>query len=457
MTLFDFCKNATVAFFAYLMYLKIFKEPRILPLKRILLICGYTLLPALVLTLASSYVAEPLNTIIIISILSALTSIIGKSNYKQNSFYWGFSYVVSHILYFTSTVISGIIFVILLGVQEVSIWALILVSVIEAIFVFVIYKVKFKIAINYNKNVASAGTAISGIALIIYSVLREEIRLSNRQNILLFAGIILCGLGLYWWIKKESVTTHNEKLQEVKDFRHQAEMARLDTLRLELEKALHTENKKLPAYQEVLEQLVTHVDNRAVRQKSIDILKEFRASTMAEFSKELTWEAGRTELPSTGIALVDVIFDYYRGIAEKNGIDFELTIDGAFTGITEIITQTQLETLVSNLLDNAIIAIRKSGVADGRIASRLWSGGLSVEDNGAAFSESALMDLERCNKTLIPDEANGGGIGFVTIFEITNECAASVEIIEDNRIKSVTVRFDGENRFVTAQNKQKQE
>jgi signal transduction histidine kinase len=197
-----------------------------------------------------------------------------------------------------------------------------------------------------------------------------------------------------------------------------------------------------------LEDLVAQLENQSAKQKAVNILREFNESALVEFSKEITWEVNRAELPSTGMTLIDVDIDYYRGLAEKHGIDFELTIDGDVRKITGDITQFQLETLVTNMLDNAIIAVRKSDVANGRIAIHLWERELTVEDNGEAFSESVLADLSRCRETLIPDEENGGGIGFVTMFEITNECRASVEVMQGKGIKSVTVRFDGQNLLV---------
>ena len=66
----------------------------------------------------------------------------------------------------------------------------------------------------------------------------------------------------------------------------------------------------------------------------------------------------------------------------------------------------------------------------------------------AAFDESLLDDLERCKEMLTPNREGGGvGLGWVTILEIANECDASVEVVESDGVKSVTVRFDAEGRI----------
>jgi signal transduction histidine kinase len=394
------------------------------------------------------YVVEPLNSIIAIVVFSFVSAIIEMHKFKQMCFYFATSYAVSHILYIVSTAIASLIFVFALGVRGENIWLLSSIFAINVSFMLIICTAKFRIAVAYSKNIASAGTAIVGVVLILYGILRDD-RTTTMDFLLPFSGVILCGLGLYWWIKKESIDTLKEKQSEKQNARLQTAIDHSSKVCLSLEKALHTSSKKLPAYQGVVESLIAQIENPTVRQKALNTLREVNTSALAEFSQEITWEVEKVAFPTTEIALVDAIIDFYRRRAILHGIDFELNIDGDVRKITEIILQSQLETLVSNLLDNAIIAVRKSGVDNGRITARLWESGLSVEDNGESFRESVLADLPRCRETLIPDEESGGGIGLVTMFEITNECRASVEITESNGIKSVTVRFDSENRLVT--------
>jgi hypothetical protein len=178
------------------MYKKATNKSEVSLIKTIIVICGYVAFPALGLAWLSQHITEPFNSIIIVIGLSVVFSVIRKSNLKHNIFYLGISYAVSHILYLVSTFISTVALVILFDIKSENIWLLFIVFVLNAVFTLIIYKMKFKIAINYNNNIASAGTAIAGIALIIYSVFRVEGRLQNEHLALLFAGIILCGLGL---------------------------------------------------------------------------------------------------------------------------------------------------------------------------------------------------------------------------------------------------------------------
>jgi signal transduction histidine kinase len=440
METFDLFKTTLIALFAYLSYKKLTGRKN-----KTIAVCGYVVFPAFVLAWSSPYVVQPLNSIVVIISLSITIAVIEKQKFKHCFFYFGISYAVSYVLYTISNFISSVILVILFSRHGVDIWFILFIFAFKSLFMFLIYQVKFKTAIN--ANITNAGTTTVGIVLILYGILRDD-RTTTMDFLLPFSGIILCGLGLYWWIKKESVDTLKEKQNEKQNAKLQAAIDHSSKVCLSLEKALHTSSKKLPAYQGAVENLIAQIENPTVRQKALNTLREVNTSALAEFSQEITWEVEKTAFPTTEIALVDAIIDFYRRRAILHGIDFELSIDGDIRKITEIILQSQLETLLSNLLDNAIIAVKRSGTSDGRITARLWESGLSVEDNGEPFRESVLADLPRCKETLIPDEESGGGIGFATMFEITNECRASLEITESNGIKSVTVRFDGENRIV---------
>ena len=447
MNFFLFFKTVLLVFFSYMVYRRIIDKKPIL--SKPIIFGTYIAFPALTLFLLSAYVIEPLNAVITVIAHGFLASMIEKNEFRRKVFYFGISCAVSYIPFLISTAISSFIMTFIFGIEGLNIWLMILIFAIESIFMLAIYRIKFKTTIDFNRNITSAGTAIAGIVLVVYGIMRNDNE-TTTDFFLQISGIILCALGLYWWVKKESVDTYNEKLKDSKISKQQEEIWTLNDIRLELEKALHTDSKKLPAYQEAVENLIIQTDNQSVRKKAIRILNEFNA-VRVEFSKEITWEV-KDELPSTGMALLDAIFRYYiryySGIAAKNGIDFELMIDGNINQIIKIITQSQLETLVSNLLDNAVIAVKKSEISNGKIIARLWADGLSIKDNGISFSDSVIADLARCKETLVPDEESGGGIGFVTIFEITNGCSASVEIAKNNEKKSVVVRFDGNNQLV---------
>ena len=76
----------------------------------------------------------------------------------------------------------------------------------------------------------------------------------------------------------------------------------------------------------------------------------------------------------------------------------------------------------------------------------------TVFDSGIPFESATLMRLGKERVTTHAD-TGGSGIGFMTTFETMKACGASLIINEKppnerDYTKSVTVRFNGENRYL---------
>ncbi|MCL2071167.1 MAG: ATP-binding protein [Oscillospiraceae bacterium] len=444
MTFLDFVKTAYISVFAYLLYVRLEKSRGGVSFPRKgIAICGCVIIS--VFLLAWLEFIEPINSMLVIAILGLLISLAEKSSFRQNVFFLALSYGASYVLYSVSTFISSA-FLIIFGERDVDIWFMLLHLAIETAFILILFNIKFKIIIKYNNSLSSAGVAIAGVVLIIYGVIREE-ELSHLGLALLLSGIVLCGLGLYWWLKKESITNYNEKSQKLINARQQAEIAELNDICLELEKVRHTDNKKLPAYREAVVQAIATGDKEA----KIALYEGLKAAEMA------TVMDYTPQLPTVGILLVDIVLDFNKQRCSRNGIELRMEKSGCFGEIVEFVPQSQLETIIVNLLDNAFeshgkrgddLSARQAGGGEKCIVVRFSHDRITVEDNGAAFSDSVLADMERCKESLTPNRGEGVGLGYVTMFEITNECRASVVISQKDGVKSVTVRFDGENRLL---------
>ena len=422
-----------MTFFAYMVYRRITDKKPTLP--KLIIVFLYIILPALTLFFLSAYVIEPLNAVITIIAHGFLASIIEKVEFKRKVFYFGISCGVSYVLYIISSALASSLMVFILGIIGESIWLLISIIAIESVFMLIIYKTRLVKPIKHNKNLTSAGTAIAGITLIIYSVLRMENRLSNEQVLLLIVGIMFCGLGIYWWVKKENITDYNESVHKLKISRQQAEILTLSDIQLELEKLLHTDSKKLILYREMVE-LAMNSDNQHEKEEISKALEKAQIRMAAD--------SVDGDVQPTGLTMVDTILRSNNNRCQKCGIKF----NSLGVNIPAVITESQFETLVTNMFDNAINSHKHRETREKYITSFLGSDSLTVEDNGATFSESVLADLERCKETLTPNRGDGVGIGFVTIFEIVNEYSASVEVTQNNEKKSITIRFDGENRLM---------
>ena len=442
MNFFDLYKTSSIAFFAYLTYLLIIDCRKRHTLRESAVnVCLYVIAPSLIMVQLSLYIVEPLTSIIVVIVLSILKSRIEKGKLSDVAFYFGVSYALSHALYLVSAFVSSVLFVVLFNVLELNIYAAMTIFVFETIFIIIARRKKLRFTPKH-KSIAGIGMMLSGVILFITGVFYAGRPISDNSLTLLLSAIILCGFGLYRWLKRESITAFNMKAQELVNEKLQEEIAELTSIRLDLEKTLHNKNKKLPAYREAVERAITAGDT----QTKVKVLKALYEATTTETGAALS---------SHTLLLLNVIFDYYKGRCSQKGIRFSHSYDGA-SKITEIIAQSQLETLVTNLVDNAIKSFSGSNAdGDKYIIVRLWSVGLSIEDNGAAFNESFLDDLARCKEMLTPNREGGGvGLGWVSIFEIANACDASVEVVESDGVKSVTMRFDGKGRIVVSRSRE---
>jgi signal transduction histidine kinase len=326
-------------------------------------------------------------------------------------------------------------------INDVDTRILILALVFEIIFISIIYRINFKIMMEKRKGVGGVGIALSGIALVIYTLFREE-GLSVKASALLLIGVILCTLGLLCWVKRESLSSYSEKFHLKINSKLRAENEQLNEVRLYLEKIVHNDSKKLPVYQGVVESLVENTENPAMREKALRVLaqiKDTRKEYFERISKELR---EKKVLLTTGLEFLDAVFKHYQKICAVKDIDFDLIIRGT----PSIIKQVELETLVVNLLENAIIACEHNSQVYKSIVVNLSDGGISVIDNGIAFEKETLEFLGKQRVTTHTD-SGGSGLGFLTIFEIARTCKASIVITETGEYKSVALKFDGKDEY----------
>ena len=123
--------------------------------------------------------------------------------------------------------------------------------------------------------------------------------------------------------------------------------------------------------------------------------------------------------------------------------------------VNNLITQTDLETLLCDHIKDAIIAINFGEDIKGKILVTITMNDdiyeISIMDNGVDFEVDTLAKLGLERVTTHKD-TGGKGIGFMTTFETLKKSNASLIITEYKTktpfSKSITFRFDGLNIFI---------
>ncbi|MCL1832351.1 MAG: hypothetical protein FWG45_05500 [Oscillospiraceae bacterium] len=166
---------------------------------------------------------------------------------------------------------------------------------------------------------------------------------------------------------------------------------------------------------------------------------------------------GKTALPKTNVPAIDNLFGYYARQFKDENITFNLMTNGSIKYMVEnVVEQGELETLIVNHLNDAKKAVN---VGDGTFRSITAVIGIkdnhyefAVLDSGIPFEVDTLVRLGAERVTTYA-ESGGSGIGFETTFETLRKHNASLIINEQEQSnvdysKSVTICFDGKNRYI---------
>ncbi len=303
------------------------------------------------------------------------------------------------------------------------------------------------------------------------------------------AGITLCyivlGIFVFFWIFSRTTREYHDRvrareMQTLSDNLHRQmdENDRLSSL-------LHRDNKLLLGMQlavgEVLEGLSTYANTAAdsgsanvhfpeagetvpgvlpVASKSPSPFLTELASRAAALRTELDglaaersgtvkrYELETLPLPKIGIPSADTQLAYMQKRAAGEGIFLNVSSDGTVKQfVPEQLEETELVTLLADLLENALHATTAAGGDRIFLYLGLRDGifGIEVSDTGVPFPESVIKAYGKRRKTTRKDEG-GTGIGLMTIHDILKKHGGSfhVETLPENAPykKTLSLRFD---------------
>jgi len=227
------------------------------------------------------------------------------------------------------------------------------------------------------------------------------------------------------------------------------QIKRLEKQRDGLYKVCHTIGARISA----MEMAVAHFDDFAGEE--VASVKTDLSELSRKFSNDLQKVVPPSILPKTGIRVMDNIFKYFHAQCVIQKINFQITLLEPANKIPPIVTPDELCELTINLVDNAMKAIkngdkpmRSINVHIGNLRGNFI---LSVMDSGEDFTPNILMKLGTERVTTSCDnegsDSDGGGFGYMSIFETLATHKASITIYElppsnEGLSKSVTISFD---------------
>lgn len=261
--------------------------------------------------------------------------------------------------------------------------------------------------------------------------------------------LILLFLLLYWWnyhltqTYKKYIKRNELSSLEILLSKKDTEIEYLKTENDKLSRLIHKDNKMLPALTLAVQDFLQKANNLSSSeleqlgsslQTQLTLLYEDRLAIMNSYEQDLF------PLPSTDFASVNGVLMFMRKKAADAGIEFQLLLSHPLTAaIPSSIPEKDFSHLLSDLLDNAIIAAKSS--PSGRIQihmgmfDKIYT--LKVTNTGNSFPIEVLQDLG-INKHTTHKDSGGSGIGLMDIWKIKEDCSATLLIDEITASSSET-------------------
>lgn len=332
---------------------------------------------------------------------------------------------ISYVLFTASLILSSPITYLLfsIGLSDYSIASLILplIGILQNVLVHFLFKIKrlrdgipYLASICSNKIIFYIGTLL----LLFSSFFFTNTTLNPVFDQLLISFIFaLGGIIWLWWqksIQTDYINKNNFQQIDILESKLQERDAELERL----SKIIHKDNKLLAALELSTRELLT----ATASEKAQSLLQELN-----RFSKERSealhaYESGSAALPETRLFSVDTMIRYLHQRALKHKIEFQLNLEGELAGITDVICEQDLCTIIADLGENAIIATRESEIKNIRLSMERKPDGYALYfyDSGEPFAKEVLENLGKKRYTTHA-ETGGSGIGLMTTSELVTK------------------------------------
>lgn len=337
---------------------------------------------------------------------------------------------------------------------------LLIAIVLESLFLYKFFKLKrFKDGITFLKDsniidvVGILSIIFGGLSFIIYSLLGNYVEKVNEYLVL---GILLILIGLISWIRKQLNLYYKDMQKNKAIFELEKELKEQKDINTnvtnDLEK-ISKINHRYSARISALDRWAKDLDNSEV----LTDLKSTIYNLNEEYSSEITNEFNlNNNFTKTTNSSLDNLLDYFKKELVKNNIKLSFNFNiNKYEELNKLISNSDLEILISNLINNSNTAIKYGNSKNNKILLELSCNNgiyeISVSDTGIPFEVDTLSKLGN-ERISTHKETGGTGFGFITIFEILRKYNGSFiinELSNDNIFtKILTIRLDNKFQYI---------
>lgn len=336
--------------------------------------------------------------------------------------------------------------------------AFILIALVQAILLFLFWKIKrIRNGITFLKKwkndeyinllLLNASSAILFLIVII-SNYQEGITSKFGVMLIIFAIVMFITIwkSLQLYYKQQMLEKVLEKTQ--KDLADKTEeVKKLEAENLSFSEISHSIAHRQDSLKHKLEKLSKNTefaDEISINAQIDNITKDLRKKT-------------KIELEKTGIEIVDDMLDCMQAKCVENDIDFQLQINGnIYHMINNYIPKEDLEILLADHIKDAIIAINHCENINKSILVKIGKidgiYGVYFYDSGIEFEFNTLLNLGKIPITTHKSEG-GTCMGFMNTFKTLSKTKGSLEIEEigkpskSNFTKVLKFKFNNKNEY----------
>ena len=396
------------------------------------------------------------TTVFTLICISIMYTIIYKFNIMYSMLISAVSISINQILFYISS--TFIYFPMRLLNIENKYLAFILIALVQAILLFLFWKIKrIRNGITFLKKwkndeyinllLLNASSAILFLIVII-SNYQEGITSKFGVMLIIFAIVMFITIwkSLQLYYKQQMLEKVLEKTQ--KDLADKTEeVKKLEAENLSFSEISHSIAHRQDSLKHKLEKLSTNTevaDEISINAQIDNITKDLRKKT-------------KIDLEKTGIEIVDDMLDCMQAKCVENNIDFQLQINGNIYHMTNnYIAKEDLEILLADHIKDAIIAINHCENINKSILVRIGKidgiYGVYFYDSGIEFEFNTLLNLGKIPITTHKSEG-GTGMGFMNTFKTLSKTKGSLEIEEigkpskSNFTKVLKFKFNNKNEY----------
>lgn len=377
------------------------------------------------------------------------------------------SYGISYIALSLSAFIVGVVMVYILHVSSASYSHML--SQVYTAFIQILITILLFHPKRFRKGMPFITNKLNSFSFMIISLMTLfifEIAKTGSDNFIYlfpFLLIFLMALFIYMSWKNNITKTYLEKLKE-KDLAElnstlsekEQYIRKLEEENKELSKIIHSDNKLIPAMLLSVQEFIKDSSSLvpASSETGVRLLKDLEQLSLHRKDILRTQDERCRSIPETGYSSVDSILKYMKQKAYEMNIHFDIAFSCDMKALIDNnISENDLNTLLADLLENAMIATKYGDCRHVLLSVDMIDNfySINVFDSGIPFSKEVLVNLGVNHYTT--HKADGGsGIGLVTSYELLKKYDASLAIEEFNKdsglyTKKLSIVFNRLNRY----------